>query len=62
MKTLTPNKWIVTHYPPENAPGGATPVSIQVYAVNRRFALWNARDYIGFPAPGSKVTASIVKK
>lgn len=62
MKALIPSKWIVTHYPADDSPSVAQPVSIQVYAVNRRFALWNARDYIGFPAPGSKVTASIVKK
>jgi hypothetical protein len=51
-------KWKVLYLKKGNAKSG---IGCYVYAVNRRFALWNARDYIGFPAPGSKVTASIVK-
>jgi hypothetical protein len=55
MQTLIPSLWTVTYYPDENAPNVAQPVSVNVYAVNRRFAVWNARDYIGFPS--GKVTA-----
>lgn len=56
MKSLNPSLWRVTYFDANNKKID----SAEVYALNRRFALWNAIDFLGFPQ--GKVTASKQKK